>query len=77
MGNEKYADISIVLNKTQAEFILKSIDSMPDSEKSNVNMQKLKKSIEKVVTVWRRRAKNDQIASKARVARINARPEEK
>ena len=74
---EKYADISIVLNKTQAEFILESIDSLPDSEKSNVNMQKLKKSIEKIVTVWRRRVKNDQIASKARAARINAKPEAK
>ena len=75
MAKDKYTDISIVLNSTQAEFILKSLDSLPDSEKRNVNMQKLKKQIEKIVTIWRHRAKNDQVAEKARVARIRAKPD--
>jgi hypothetical protein len=75
MAKDKYTDISIILNSAQAEFILESLNTLPDSEKRNINMQKLQKQIEKIVTVWRRRVKNDKIAEKARVARIKAKPD--
>jgi hypothetical protein len=64
----KEDDITITLSKEQAEFVLESIKSLPDSKK-NVSIEMLQKSIEKICTIWRRRAKNAKIAEQARVAR--------
>lgn len=57
----KHTEISISPNAEQADILVKALDSLDKSDKSNVTYQRLYKEVKTIQTIWQRRAKNETI----------------
>ena len=61
MSKKTYAEISVSPNLEQTKMILAGLDLLPEKDKTKVTYQRLRKELETIQVIWKRRVKNEEI----------------
>ena len=61
MSKKTYTEISVSPNLEQTKMILAGLDLLPEKDKTKVTYQRLRKELETIQVIWKRRVKNEEI----------------